>query len=110
MKSKRWYLSVMAAFLALAPACPGQRGPNWRVYKAADGLPETFATAITVSPRGHVWVRHPDVEWVGWLDGYEVKAIPAPGPDNNRIYESAGGQIWSFTADGLEQYQNREGT
>ena len=110
MKSKRWYLSVMSAFLVVVPACLGrQRGPNWRVYKAADGLPETTITSIAVSPHGQLWVRHPEVDWVGFLDGYEVKAIPGPGPGTGRIYQSASGQIWSCTAEGLEQYRSREG-
>src|ERR1700722_8290378 len=101
MKSVRWFL--FGAFLAMASTCLGQRGSNWRVYKAADGLPETFTASVTVGPHGHLWVRHPSVGWIGWLDGYEVKAIPAPGLGISRVYESASGQIWTFTKDGLEE-------
>ena len=107
MKSKCWFLLIAAAFLAMASTSPGQRGSNWRVYKAADGLPETLTTSVTVAPHGHLWVRHPNVEWAGWLDGYEVKAIPAPGLGNSRIYESLSGQIWTFTSEGLQQYQSQ---
>src|SRR5690348_14542262 len=110
MKSKRWLptVAVAGALLGLAATCAGQHGSNWRVYRAADGLPETLTAAISVGPRGDVWVRHPYVEWVGRLDGYEVKAIPGPGLGTSRIYESASGQIWSCTIDGLQLYQNKE--
>ncbi len=106
MKYPRWFL--YGAFLALASTCAGQRGSDWRVYKAADGLPETVASAVTIGPHGHLWIRHPNVEWVGWLSGYEIKAIPSPGPGNSRIYESASGQLWTVTSDGLAQYNKND--
>ncbi len=85
MKYTRWLL--FGAFLTLTSTCSGQRGSAWRVYKAADGLPETLTTAVTIGPHGHLWVRHSAVEWVGWLDGYEIKAIPSPSVGNSRVYE-----------------------
>lgn len=91
----------------IAP-CAGQRASDWRVYRAADGLPDNQTVAVTISPRGHLWVRHPYIEWVGRLDGYEAKAIPGPGLGNSRIYESASGQIWTCTIEALLRYQDKE--
>ncbi|MDB6022077.1 MAG: Histidine kinase [Pedosphaera sp.] len=110
MKSKRWLLSVAGAgaLFGMTLSCLGQHGSNWRVYRAADGLPDTQIAAITVGPHGHLWVRHPYKEWVGWLDGYEVKAIPGPGLGTSRIYESAAGQIWTCSIEGLQRYQDPE--
>jgi signal transduction histidine kinase/streptogramin lyase len=108
MKSKRWMLWVAGAFLGMVLPCMGQHDSHWRVYRAADGLPETFAASITAGQHGHLWVRHPYAEWIGLLDGYDVKAIPGPGLGTSRIYESASGQIWTCTVEGLERYQINE--
>src|SRR5579884_1666519 len=108
MNSKRWMLWVAGAFLGMVAPCLGQHGSHWRVYRAADGLPETYTVSITAGQHGHIWVRHPHVEAVGLLDGYEVKGIPGPGLGTSRIYESASGQIWTCSAEGLQLYQNTE--
>ncbi len=85
-----------------------QRASNWRAFKAADGLTESFTTSVTVSPRGNVWVRHFDVDTINWFDGYEVKSIPSPGVGNYRVYEGRAGQLWAVYPEGLQEY--RDGT
>ena len=106
MQPKGWLPLFIAALMASVPSAEAQRGSNWRVYKAADGLPETLATAISLGPRGHIWVRHPNVEWIGRLDGYDVAAIPAPNLGNSRIYEGASGEIWTSSGNEIFQYQD----
>jgi signal transduction histidine kinase len=106
MKCTRWFL--FAVLLATAMTSSGQRASNWRVYKAADGLPETFTSSISIGPHDHLWVGHPNVEWIGWLDGYQVKAIPAPGIGGSRVYESPSSQLWTFSGEHLQQYKNSE--
>jgi len=84
------------------------RESDWRIYKAADGLTESITTAITVTPRGNLWVKHGEVDAVSFLDGYAIRHIPAPGERNYRIYESRAGRIWSVYADGLMEFANDE--
>ena len=79
MRAKGWFPTLTVVFLAAALTASAQRDSEWRVYKAADGLPETFVTAITIGPRGTVWVRMPNVEAIGRLDGYDLKGLPSPG-------------------------------
>ncbi len=104
MMSKCWFLIVGAVLLATATPSWAQPGSNWRVYKSADGLSENIVSSVTVGPRGGVWAKH--LNSVSWLDGYEVKTIPSLGLGNNRIYESASGQIWTVAAEGLQQYKD----
>ncbi len=104
MSRKAWFL--LGIFLALAGICRGQRVSNWRVYRTADGLPESACASVTVSPRGRVWVRHLTLESVSGLDGYTVQNFPAPGPTPGRVYESPGGQLWAASEDGLQEFRD----
>ena len=106
MRSKCRFLIFVASLLAAVTASRAQNASSWRVYKSADGLPETIASSVTVEPHGAVWVKHLNAESISRLDGYEIKTIPSPGLGNNRIYESAGGQIWTVAAEGLQQFKN----
>src|SRR5579883_2473710 len=108
MKFKRWFLWLAGALLGMAVPCQAQHGSHWRVYRAADGLPETYTTAITVGQHGHLWVRHPYADWVSRLTGYAVKAFPGPGLGTSRIYESASGQLWTCSIEGLQRYRDTE--
>ena len=51
-------LLITGAFLGMVTPCLAQHGSHWRVYRAADGLPETFVASISAGQRGHIWVRH----------------------------------------------------
>lgn len=81
-----------------------EQASEWRVYRAADGLTESLTTAVTISPRGNVWVKHGEVDAVSYLDGYNVYHVPAPPEPNYRIYQSAAGRIWSIYSEGLLEY------
>src|SRR5258707_14405632 len=102
MTCRAWIL--LAAVLALAETSRGQRTANWRVYKAADGLPESSCSSVTISPHGKVWVKHFTADLVSGLDGYTVRTIPTAGAGNNRVYESPGGQLWTTCEDGLQEF------
>lgn len=78
----------------------------WRMYKAADGLTESLTTAITLSPRGNLWVKHGEVDAVSFLDGYTISHIAAPGERTARVYESRAGKIWSTYPLGLLEFVN----
>jgi signal transduction histidine kinase/ligand-binding sensor domain-containing protein len=105
MKRAGWFPCCAAVFLALAEPGWGQKASNWRVYKASDGLPESAVSSITIGPHGRAWVKHLNSDSMSWLDGYQVKTIPSPGEDRNRVYESPGGQLWTVYSEGLEEYQ-----
>ena len=44
--------------MALAETSRGQQAANWRVYKAADGLPESAGVSVTIGSHGKVLVNH----------------------------------------------------
>jgi len=102
--SKRWIVACGAAFLAAATAARAQKASNWRVYKSADGLPETYASSVTVSSRGNVWAKHLNTPLISSLDGYRVQTFQSPGIGGNRFYESPSGQLWTISTNGLQLY------
>ncbi len=81
----------------------GQKASNWRVYRVADGLPESACAAVTISPRGRVLVRHFNLASISQLDGYTVNVIPAPGNGLGRVYEQAAGELWMAAPEGLAE-------
>ena len=95
------------AGLALVGGVRADNPSNWQVYKTSDGLPDSYTTSVTVSPRTNVWTRHGEgTKWVSVLDGYSVTNLPAPGGSGiPRVYESHSGQIWSVSAEGLLEYR-----
>jgi signal transduction histidine kinase len=99
-------LACLALAAALAPPARTQSESPWRSYRATDGLSESLTTAITVSPRGNLWVKHGEVDAVSQLDGYLVRHIPSPGARLQRVYESRAGKIWSVYPDGLLELLN----
>jgi signal transduction histidine kinase len=96
-----------AAWLALAQTSSGQRPSNWRVYKAADGLPQSASISVTVSPAGKVLVKHFDPPSVSELDGYSIKTYLLPEASPGRAYRSPAGQIWTTEIDGLLEFRAR---
>lgn len=78
---------------------------TWRRYGVEDGLADAIPVAVTVSPRGNVWVLHPGGRAVSWLDGFDVRTI-SPGPAGNYpVHESRSGQIWALQEDGVTEYR-----
>ncbi len=95
-----WCVMILGA----VPVMIAQKASEWRVYRAADGLTESLTTAVTISPRGNLLVKHGEVDAVSYLDGYSVRQIPAPAEPNYRVYQSAAGRIWSIYAQGVLEY------
>ena len=106
---RRMYRHWLAAGLLLAMAMTAwsQGSLICRGYDVADGFPETACALISAGPRGRVLVEHPKSGELSWLDGYEVKTLPAPHMKGGRAYESPGGQIWSVWSGGLEEYDGK---
>ncbi len=100
-----WVLAALALGLS-GRVARAQPATPWRVYRAADGLRASLTTAVTVSPRGHVWVRHGELDDLSRLDGYTVRQIPAPKEQNVRVYESRAGRVWAVCDEGLLEYIN----
>jgi signal transduction histidine kinase/ligand-binding sensor domain-containing protein len=98
-------LFLSAALLALAQRSWGQKPFNWRVYKTADGLPESSCLSVAISPQGKVLVRHFDAPLVSELDGYSISTLPAP-EGRSRVYESPGGQLWTVVSEGLQEFRD----
>ncbi len=93
------------AVLASWQSCWAQKASNWRVYKIADGLPEPGCASVTISPHGKVLARHLNLAFVTELDGYDVRVLPAPEKGRSRVYASAGGQRWTVTVEGLQEFK-----
>ena len=97
-------LLLAAAVLALVENCLGQRGSNWRIYKLADGLPESSCISVTVSPQGKILARHANTAILTELDGYTATSITSPENARGRVYQSPGGQLWTAVPKGLQEY------
>ncbi len=83
----------------------GSADDQWRVYGRADGLGDSISVAVTVSPRGHVWVQHPGGKPPSWFDGYSLRVLGVGIEGNFAIHESRSGQVWTLYADGLAEYR-----
>jgi len=80
-------------------------GSSWRFFTSRDGLHDSYATAVTWSSRGNVWVKHGEFDSLSMLDGYDVKTLPSPGGGGNRVYESRSGQLWTLYSEGLAEFR-----
>jgi signal transduction histidine kinase len=89
-------LLILSATLAAA-----EQPSNWRIFRAADGLRDSYISSVTVSPRGNVWVKHGEVNEISVLNGYSINTFPSPGTNSYRVYESVTGQMWTLHPDGL---------
>lgn len=86
-----------------------ERSSNWKMFKAADGLHETYASSLTVSPRGTVWIKHGvGATHLSVYDGFQIQTLPSAGPDAYRVYESRTGQLWSLSSSGLVVYAGEQ--
>src|SRR5438445_13375988 len=87
MPHKRWALPLAALMLSVSPPSRAEGGSHWRRYPVTAGLGGTFAVAVTVSPRGNVWVRQGGDGPVRWLHGFQVRTIRLAGTGNFPVYE-----------------------
>src|SRR5206468_6501116 len=100
-------LSLLTAALLLGGSPPGraQGGSQWRIYLVTGGRGGIFAVAVTISPRGNVWVRQGGDGPASWLDGFQVRTIPFSGTGNFPVYESRSGQIWALFVNGVMEFR-----
>src|SRR6266446_6659727 len=92
LMSKGWLALLAAALITLGLPVQAQKASNWRVYRLADGLPESACVSVTIAPQGKVLTRHLNLPLISELDGYSLNVIPAATePASGRIYGSPGG-------------------
>jgi signal transduction histidine kinase/ligand-binding sensor domain-containing protein len=106
MTPKAWHPFLAAAMLIVGQTGWSQRTSYWRVYRMADGLPESACVAVTASPQGKILARHLTTAYVSQLDGYGVNGLPCLEAAPSRVYESPGGQLWTATPQGLQEYKD----
>lgn len=101
--------------LLLLPACllaPSRaladKSANWRAFRAGDGFVDSGASAISMSPRGTLLVKHTDAAEISAYDGYTVRRLPSPGRTGFRVYESRSGQLWSLFFEGLTVFDGTQ--
>ncbi|MCX6890691.1 MAG: ATP-binding protein [Verrucomicrobia bacterium] len=97
-----------AACLLFTGAASGQglKGLNLRIFKLADGLAESACLSVTITPQGKVLVRHPAVTGISEFGGYAINVIPGPGEGSSRVYGSPGGQLWTVSRQGLQEFRD----
>ncbi|MEW6159453.1 MAG: ATP-binding protein [Verrucomicrobiota bacterium] len=78
------------------------------MFRASDGLKESFTTAVSFSPRGKVWLKHGEADAITYFNGYSIGTFPTSGRDNFRIYESRTAQLWSLYSEGLVVSEGRQ--
>ncbi|MBU6399701.1 MAG: hypothetical protein KGS61_05235 [Verrucomicrobia bacterium] len=109
MTPRQCLLLLVAAALVVWPGrARAQRSWNWRVYTAADGLPQSYATTVTGSPRGGVWVKYSEADAISSLTGYTnlTEAYTASMLERNyRVYESRSRQIWTLDTEGIQEFR-----
>src|SRR5207244_11839451 len=105
------HLGWLFAFLcsvSTGPGVLGDKAANLRVFRSSDGLKDSLATAISLSPRGTLWIKHGDANEISKFDGYSVHTMPSPGKNNFRVYESRSGQLWSLYKEGIVVYEGSQ--
>ncbi len=104
-------LGVVAALLlgfAMPTGLLAQEEENWRVYRASDGLSDSYTTAVTVGPKGSVWATHRQIGAISALDGYEVRQVSTGGGIYFPVRVTRTGQIWSVYSGGLQEFKDGE--
>lgn len=92
--------------MTLALAARGQRYSDWRIYRATDGMAESACVSVTVGANETVLARHVDTNSISELDGYTVQSLISPELGRSRVYDSPGGQLWTLTSSGLEEFRD----
>ncbi len=105
MTPKGWFICIVMACATQAETCWGQHASNWRVYKMADGLPESACVSVTFGQQGRILAKHLNRPFVSELDGYSVNLLPSPDLGPSRVYGSPAGQLWAATTEGLREFK-----
>ena len=105
----------MRFLLLLALLLWADEAPAWRFWSAADGMRESYSTAVTRGARGEVLVKHGQVDAMDLLDGFNFRSFPDPRSLSRvhplgRVYQGSGqdgrGDLYTFDADSVEIYEN----
>ena len=82
----------------------GQPSIHWRVYRGAEGLPESACRFVTVGGAGDVFVRGLKTGAVARFDGYAWSKIDTLPDDCGPVFESPASQFWAVSPSGLCQW------
>ena len=99
-------LPFIATVLLAGQPLFAQSTNRWRVFSRTDGLAENACVSVTLGASGNILIRHLRSPDISLLNGYEVTTIPGPGLNRKRVYESPGGQLWSVSPDGLQEFRD----
>jgi signal transduction histidine kinase/CheY-like chemotaxis protein len=101
---------VLLVCLSVVSALAGDLDA-WRFWTSADGLQETFASAVSIGNHGEVYIRHGSVRRLSVLDGYNVAALPEAdqtlqifGATRPRIYSGKGDGLWTVVQGSLREF------
>jgi signal transduction histidine kinase/ligand-binding sensor domain-containing protein len=97
---------LVFSLLVIARVSLGQSARGWRVYKLADGLPESACISVTSSPQGKVLVHHLTAPYISELEGYGITVLPSPETGKSRVYQSPAGQLWIAMPEGLREFRD----
>jgi signal transduction histidine kinase len=81
---------------------------HWRVYREAEGLPESGFNSLTVAENGNILAVSSATSSFWVFDGYDAKPFALPDPAALRVYQSPAGQLWTISPRGL--WTMKEGT
>ena len=94
--------------LAAPSRAVADKAANWRAFRAGDGFVDSGASAISMSPRGTLLVKHTDAAEISSYDGYTVRLLPSPGRNGFRVHESRSGQLWSLYQEGITVFDGTQ--
>lgn len=96
----RLALMALAAVLLAGGAWPSGLDPEWRTWRATDGLAETYAWPMAAAPNGSVLIGHGSVETMELFDGYTFQSQPQP-EDPRQLVWSPSGAEWALSVRGI---------
>ncbi|MCC6232787.1 MAG: hypothetical protein IT580_09100 [Verrucomicrobiales bacterium] len=93
-------VGVLLGVLPLHAQSPGPRITRWR---AAEGLPQSAVSGISIDPRGRIVLSHERAYPVSVLDGFQINTISNSAGIFSRAYLSRSDQLWSVHPQGLRE-------
>ena len=90
-----------AALALLVGTAYAQTPMVWRYWTMADGLYESYASNVAITPEGIAWAHHGQVDFVSALDGYRVRQIAGSEGLERPIFGIPGRSAWTLGPQGL---------
>jgi len=94
-------LPVPILFLALAARGYFEQSGHWRVFRVAQGFPESAFRSVTIAGNRGILAVNANSTTVCQFDGYDARAIALPDSAIERVYQSPAGQLWTISSRGL---------